>query len=51
VTLLEESMTKINEQSHSIQNYKIAELERKVAGMQKQITILHGKKADKVSEK
>lgn len=27
--------------------YRIEELERKVAGMQKQITILHAKKADK----
>jgi len=29
------------------QNKRIRELERKVAGMQKQITILHAKKADK----
>ena len=29
------------------QDKKIAELERKVAGMQKQITILHAKKANK----
>lgn len=29
------------------QSFKIAELERKVAGMQKQITLLHGKKVDK----
>lgn len=28
-------------------NVRITELERKVAGMQKQITILHAKKADK----
>jgi hypothetical protein len=28
--------------------YRINELERKVAGMQKQITILHAKKVDKV---
>lgn len=27
--------------------YRIEELERKVAGVQKQVTILHGKKADK----
>ncbi|MBX9877653.1 MAG: hypothetical protein K2Y22_04275 [Candidatus Obscuribacterales bacterium] len=26
---------------------RVKELERKVAGMQKQITVLHGKKADK----
>lgn len=31
----------------AVNAYKMAELERKVAGMQKQITALHGKKADK----
>lgn len=27
--------------------YRVSELERKVAGLQKQVTVLHAKKADK----
>lgn len=30
--------------------YRIAELERKVSGLQKQVTLLHGKKADKAPD-
>lgn len=52
VQLLEDFWDDANTKSglHAVikrQDYKISELERKVAGMQKQITILHAKKADK----
>lgn len=42
-----ESFVEAKAKQLAVANYKIDELERKVAGMQKQITILHAKKQDK----
>lgn len=46
LTALEEIATAATKKSKQ-DDYRIAELERVVAGLQKQVTILHGKKADK----
>jgi predicted nucleic acid-binding Zn-ribbon protein len=46
LTALEEIATAAAKKAKQ-DDYKIAELERVVAGLQKQVTILHGKKADK----